>query len=229
MDTTMIIQIPGKRITKAVIRKDGTCELSFENVTPIPTDVFKLVEASKLSINDEFLQYEPNTRSEQRLKRILQELIQSGLKDFHYAQYPPTFNEHKTGILFKKDGKPVDGQTLAWWNRVARNFLPEHGSRLGTKNEYVAFLGTLIKELVAAGCSSKYAWNIICNSSEQLLEDEYEYIFLTDDSNTDRFWIAGNPKPLGCFPRSMFDSLFLYDLSFVNNWKHAAGWVVLES
>ena len=45
---------------------------------------------------------------------------------------------------------------------------PERGSRLGTKSEYIAFLGVLIKTLVNNGWSKTEAWNAVCINSQEL-------------------------------------------------------------
>ena len=132
------------------------------------SDAFVLVEASKLSLKDEFMKYEPKTEREEKFKKELTEAIKKGVKDFWRPKYDPSFNEEGTRICFVAGKKPAVGKSYNWWNKVAKAFCPERNSRLGTKSEYVAFLGVLIKRLVANGWSVEYAWNAVCNNSKEL-------------------------------------------------------------
>ena len=128
---------------------------------------FVLVEASKLSLKNKFMQYKPVTQKEKELKRRLTMLINMGLHDFYCQKYAPSLNE-KQSFDYIVGAEPALGKTYKWWKREAEKYLPERKSRLGTKTEYTAFLGYLIKKLVANGWSVGRAWNAVCNDSSQL-------------------------------------------------------------
>lgn len=130
-------------------------------------DIFALVEASKLSLDDEFMFHEPKTKEEKELKKLLTEAIKKGLKDFYRPIMDPSFNG-KGGICYVKGRKPAVGESYDWWKETALKFLPERNSRLGTETEYIAFLGVLLKKLVSSGWSIAKAWNAVCNDSKEL-------------------------------------------------------------
>ena len=110
MSNKLEIKISGRRITKALVLPDGTCELTVERV-PVKTTLessqkntqnfFKLVEASQLSVSDEFMQYEPQTDPEIKFKELISEAIKSGLKDFYRPVLDPSFNDDMTGICYE--------------------------------------------------------------------------------------------------------------------------------
>ena len=130
-------------------------------------DTFVLVEASKLSLKDEFMKHKPKTDAERKFKELLTKAIQTGIKDFYRPRMDPSFSEDG-GICYKAGLKPAVGKSYNWWNKVAVEFYPERHSRLGTRLEYVAFLGVLIKKLVDSGWTVENSWNAVCNDSRQL-------------------------------------------------------------
>lgn len=44
-----------------------------------------LIEASKLSLKDDFLQYKPRDRNGKELKKLITKAIKNGIKDFEYT------------------------------------------------------------------------------------------------------------------------------------------------
>lgn len=128
---------------------------------------FKKVPASELRLDDEFLKYCPKTEKEKKFKKRVKNAIESGLKDFWRPVCDPSFDD-KRGICFESGKKPAVGYSYSWWAKTAKEFKPEQGSRLGTETEYIAFLAVLIKELVNSGKSVEWAWNAVCNDSEEL-------------------------------------------------------------
>ena len=182
--TELEIKISGGRITNAKVLDNAICKLTIETVAQNepaaavvaqentaaenPQDAFVLVEASKLSLDDEFMKYEPQTKREKKFKEQLTKTIKEGIKDFWRPKYDPSFNEEGTGICFVAGKKPAIGKSYNWWNKAARAFCLERHSRLGTKSEYVAFLGVLIKKLVESGGKVEEAWNAVCCDSKEL-------------------------------------------------------------
>ena len=129
---------------------------------------FVLVEAENLSMNDEFMKFEPQTAREEQTKYLIIDAINNETKNFYRPKYDPSFTDNGKGICFVPGKKPAVGKSYPWWRKIAHNFYPERNSRLGTKLEYGAFLGVLIKKLVEEGNSVKWAWNAVCNDSKEL-------------------------------------------------------------
>ena len=130
--------------------------------------MFVLIEASRLSLDDKFMQYELTSDNQRKFKKLLTEAIESGLSDFWRPKLDPSFNEERNGLVFEVGKMPAVGKSYNWWKEKARQYLPERGSRLGTKTEYVAFLGVLIKKLVASGWPMSKAWEAVCDDSIEL-------------------------------------------------------------
>ena len=130
-------------------------------------DVFKLVPASQLSVDDEFLQHVPITNRERGLMYDVKKAIADGISDFWCPICNPSLDD-KDRIWYKPGMSTARGKTCAWWKRKAEEFFPSKGSRLGTKREYDIFLAVLIKEMVAAGWNVADAWSAVCNDSKEL-------------------------------------------------------------
>lgn len=132
-------------------------------------EAWELVEASELSMNDAFMQYKPKSLEVEVFKRELAKIIQLGVKDFWRPKYDPSLTEDGKGICFEPGKRPAVGKSYSWWKKVATEFDKECGSRLGTKFEYVAFLGVLIKRLVEEeNWPVVDAWEAICKDSYKL-------------------------------------------------------------
>jgi hypothetical protein len=211
---------------------------------------FILIDAESLSLNDEFMQHEPKTEREKKFKALLTEVIAKGIKNFYRPKYDPSFIDDDEGIRFADRKKPAVGKSCNWWEKAAKEFNPERKSRLGTRLEYVAFLGVLIKALVAEGKTIDWAWNAVCNDSKELghyrdsenAKHRFEstgsrciadfsdlantYKILAEDEEAGGFWLAG-----GCYndvsylsPLAGLDHLTNRDL--VGNLS--VGWLVLS-
>ena len=130
---------------------------------------FPIAKASTLSLEDEFLKHEPETNQQTRFKNALNSAIKSGLSDFRAQRMDACFDE-EGNICFKAGMKPAVGKlSVKDWKRVAKEFMPEKGSRLGTTKERIAFLGLLIKYLIEEkGYEVKDAWKAVCDQSKDL-------------------------------------------------------------
>ena len=214
-------------------------------------DAFVLVEASKLSLDDEFMKYNPKTEREERFKKQLTEAIKKGVKDFWRPRYDPSFNKTETGICYVEGKRPAVGKSYNWWNRLAKAFCPERHSRLGTKSEYVAFLGVLIKKLVEIGWKVKEAWNAVCNDSKELghyrdsknakhvFEDTGSreicgffdlantHKIVAEDEENGHFWLAGGLYGINsyCFPLADLRHDFNRDCDYF----YGVGWTVIPA
>lgn len=132
-----------------------------------PHSQFVKIEASKLSLTDEFMQHEPKTCKEKKLKARIEEAISSRVQDFFRPNMDPSFDEDGR-IVYTAGISPATGKSYKWWEKAARKYCPERKSRLGNKNEYAAFIGVLIKKLVSDGLGVTQAWNLVCNEAEKL-------------------------------------------------------------
>ena len=128
---------------------------------------FVLIPASTLSLTDKFMHHTPKNEEEKVFKKILTQVIRSGVSDFYRPKLDPSF-DGEGKICYQAGLKPAVGKSYNWWEKNAKDFWPERSSRLGTMSEYVVFLGVLIKKLVERGWSIGNAWNAVCNDSRKL-------------------------------------------------------------
>lgn len=218
-------------------------------------DCFVLVEASKLSLDDEFMKHEPKTDPERIFKERVENAIKRGLKDFYRPKYDPSFSYRPKRLCYDSGKHPVVGGSYKWWAKVAKEVNPERNSRLGTETEYIAFLAVLIKKLVASGKSIERAWDNVCNSSYSLgnyrrnFEDK-AYLEMTgsneicgvyDLSNTFKLFAADDNKDYnfcvagGCYLCDTANGIFAlatmstYKCSYHKSTSElTTGWIVLD-
>ena len=171
-----------------------------------------LVEASKLSLKDAFMRHKPKTEAEKKFKATLTEAIKAGIEDFYRPAMDPSFaDKEKTKIHYMAGEKPAVGKSYNWWEGTVK----DSKWCLGTKAQYVAFLGVLIKMLVAKGWTCCEAWDSVCNDSKKLghylnsdnAKHQFEdtgsreicgffdlantYKILAEDKEAGGFWLAG--------------------------------------
>lgn len=207
-----------------------------------------LIEASKLSLTDEFMDYKPKVNRDRKFMKQLSHVISEGVNDFIRPVCDPSFvDKESTKICYEFGKKPAIGQPYFWWEKVASEI--DKNCRLGTKNEYIAFLGILIKMLVESGWSISKAWHAICVDSKSLGNywntNKKHNIELTgtrkvckfyDLANTCKilsadeqisgYWIAGGDfdsessiNPIGRMDHFYGD---------YNVWNNSVGWIVFE-
>lgn len=118
---------------------------------------FILIEAEKLSMDDEFMKYEPKTINERETKKLVYEAIFNKVKNFYISSFRPSHDIYSKGICFwDKGGFPPTNKSYKWWSNAAL--------------EYGAFLGVLIKSLMMEGKSVEWTWDAVCNDPLKLLE-----------------------------------------------------------
>ena len=144
--------------------------------------IFKKVPASELRLDDDFMKHIPRTIEERHFKKLVESVIKNGLKDFWRPVCDPSLDDN--GCICYEPGKmPAVGKSYNWWVENAKSFCTERGSRLGTKSEYVGFMATVIKDLIASGWNVSDAWYAVCNDSMELghyrnstnRKNEFEY------------------------------------------------------
>lgn len=120
--------------TARPIRRNPRKKESLERI------LFPVVPASQLSLNDDFLNYEPESYEQQILKDGIEGAIKDGVKDFRRPIIDPSINE-KGEIFFEFGNKPAVGKSILWWEKAAKKYKPSKHSRLGTLNELLCFFG----------------------------------------------------------------------------------------
>lgn len=242
--------LPKGKIVEIIELEDGTYKVvqEVEEAKDL-NDTFVLIEASRLSLDDDFMNFNPKRDKIKSFKDALSEVIKKGVKDFYRPIMDPSFTED--GISFEAGEKPAVDKLYDWWKKAAKDFMPNRGSRLGTRSEYIAFLGVLIKELVNQGWTKEKAWKAVCIDSTELghywdyKEEKHDfeltgsrevvglydlantYKILTDDnSETFGFWLAGG----SCYTKGKFSPLATlnYYARHTNIIVSSVGWFVLE-
>lgn len=140
-------------------------------VNSITNDIMgstRIVEFSSLSLSEPFMQHEPKTATQLRIKLGIIEAKKQGIKDFRRPLFDPSVDENGN-IFFKKGENPGTGYSGLWWIENAKKICPEKNSRISSDLEYFAFMGTIIKSLVE---NHKYtiseAWAAVCDDSKNL-------------------------------------------------------------
>ena len=135
-------------------------------------DAFILVETSKLSLEDKFMKHEPTTETQEEFKKELVNVINIGVSDFYRAKYSPSLGVD--GNLVFKAGRWIPhGRSFDWWKKIINESASGQKVRFGTRKEYIAFLGDLIKKLVTIGWSTQEAWEAVCDDPGELHRKRY--------------------------------------------------------
>lgn len=131
----------------------------------ISRENFVQIKAESLSIYDDFLQYKAKTECEKKTKELIVEAIKKEVKNFWRPRFDPSFiDESETDICFVPGKLPAIGKPYYWWKDIAQKY----NLKVGTRLQYGAFLGVLIKTLVDEGNTVEWAWNAVCNNSKEL-------------------------------------------------------------
>ena len=70
-------------------------------LNPLPDDTFVLVEASKLSLDDDFMNFKPRKKETKEFKKELSKEIKKGVKDFYRPKMDPSLTEDNQHIFFQ--------------------------------------------------------------------------------------------------------------------------------
>ena len=241
MDADFLMQII-KILFKEDTLMNTTAEMKIE--ISIERDCI-LIEASKLSLTDAFMRYKPKTEEEKAFKATLTEVIKNGIEDFYRPVMDPSFaNKEKTKIHFLAGEEPAVGKSCKFWNE----FVKDTKWCLGTKAQYVAFLGVLIKILIDKGWSYTLAWKVICNDPRRFggywnyFNPQYQlrntgsdefygffdlantYKFLAKDEEIGACWVAGGNYTMKKSLANLELTRFFYDIDF----DKGVPWLVLK-
>lgn len=127
-------------------------------------EMFPIVRASELTLEDKFMQHTPVGWVQERVMRTLVTKIPLGLHDFRMPRVAPSF-DGEGNLIFEEGRKPGVGKLDCEWKAIFEGFLPEKNSHMTTDIEYDIFCGILIREMVARGCNVARAWYEVCNES----------------------------------------------------------------
>ena len=256
-------QLPVGRIIQIKELSDGSYKVVQEVVEEVAEKVVEevvcepkvlsgnniiLIEAERLSAEDCFMCYIPKTNREKEMKELILEVIENKVKNFYRPIMDPSFTDD--GISYVVGKNPAGCRSYNWWADTAKKYDPSRESRLGTRLEYGAFLGVLIKKLVEEGKSIEWAWNAVCNDSKELghywnSEDAkhkveptgsrcicgfYDLVnvskILAEDEEVGGFWLAGGDCNSCSFVYPLVDlccgSARSHDFNF------SVGWLVLS-
>lgn len=139
---------------------ESTAKSVLENLD----EMFPIVRASELMLEDEFMQHSPVGWVQERVMKTLITQIPLGVLDFRLPRMSPSFND-KGALIFEEGRKPGVGILDAEWKAIFERYLPEKHSRMVNNIEYDFFCGVYIKELVAYGYNVARAWYEVCNES----------------------------------------------------------------
>ena len=209
------------------------------------------VEGSDSQIYFDMLEYAPASETEKKFLEFLKEAVDAGVKTFKVPVCDPSIDENGS-LQFVAGCKPAVGYSYNELKEIAI----KNGVQLGSKNQYVIFLATIIHRLVEEGWSEADAFFAVCTDSTKLghycnsekARHDFEvtgsrkiagkcdlantYKILKNDEKAGGFWLAGGD----------YDNLgFYYPLAglilgsnyvnlgsnYVNLCSYCVGWFVL--
>lgn len=169
----MMIQIPGggKALRTNILEEGKTVEIIYKSNTRFNNEfeeMFPIVKASTLFLEDEFLKHIPESDKQIRCKKHIIMAIKMGVSDFRAPIMDPSF-EGKEKICYKAGMKPAVKKSPEWWDKNFRDFMPSKNSRMGNFYQRYAFLAILIKYLIEeGGYTVGGAWKAVCDDSTKL-------------------------------------------------------------
>ena len=125
-DGTCTVEFEVELEVESFLEEKGKKETSTKNDThEAPSSIYKLsskkyvvIEASKLSVKDEFMNYSPQTFYEKSFRGNLLNVLKQGMKDFCKPIYDPSLSSN--GITYEPNQKPAVGLTFLQWFELAK-------------------------------------------------------------------------------------------------------------
>ena len=202
------------------------------------------VEGSDSQIYFDMLNYAPASETEKEFLEFLKEAVDAGVKTFKVPVCDPSIDENGS-LQFVAGCKPAVGYSYNELKEIAI----KNGVQLGSKNQYVIFLATIIHRLVEEGWSKADAFFAVCTDSTQLghywnsekARHDFEvtgsrkiagkcdlantYKILKNDEKAGGFWFAGG----GYYGDGGDDPLAYLNLccNYDNHCNLSVGWFVL--
>ena len=133
-------------------------------------EMFPVVDIEGVSLEDEFLQYEPQNVNGKRVKESLVKAKEIGMKNFRIPAIDPSLDDDGKTIIYCEGKLPAVGKSVDWWNENAPKFMPDKNSRLKDDLQAdVVFAVMRIKPLVEEkGYNVEDAWEAVCADSKDL-------------------------------------------------------------
>ena len=145
------------------------------------------VEGSDSQIYSDLLKYTPANAKEKTFLENLKEAVEAGVEPFKVPVYDPSI-DGKGYLQFVAGCKPAAGYS---YNELKELASKKDGVQLGSKNQYVLFLATIIHRLVEEGRSKAYAFYAVCTDSAELGH------YLNSKKAKHNFEVTGSRKIVG--------------------------------
>ncbi len=164
-----------KKIVRSEIVENGNgiefCIVSgFKPGTKEFEKLFPIIPIEEISLQEDFMKYEPENSTEKRIKESIKEAKEMEMKNFRKPCMDPSFAADGETIIYCAGEKPAVGKSEFWWEENAKKFMPEKNSRIINDLEKDVSLGVLIRCLVKENHNVRDAWKIVCSDSE---DDKY--------------------------------------------------------
>ena len=200
------------------------------------------VEGSDSQIYFDMLKYAPASETEKEFLEFLKEAVDAGVKTFKVPVCDPSIDENGS-LQFVAGCKPAVGYSYNELKEIAI----KNGVQLGSKNQYVLFLATIIHRLVEEGWSKADAFFAVCTDSTQLghywnsekARHDFEvtgsrkiagkcdlantYKILRNDERAGGFWVASG----SCNGFGDFGPLAGLNYNCDGHFDDSVGWFVL--
>ena len=200
------------------------------------------VEGSDSQIYFDMLKYAPASETEKEFLEFLKEAVDAGVKTFKVPVCDPSIDENGS-LQFVAGCKPAIGYSYNELKEIAI----KNGVQLGSKNQYVLFLATIIHRLVEEGWSKADAFYAVCSDSTQLghywnsekARHDFEvtgsrkiagkcdlantYKILRNDERAGGFWVASG----SCNGFGDFGPLAGLNYNCDGHFDDSVGWFVL--
>ena len=202
------------------------------------------VEGSDSQIYFDMLKYTPTNETEKKFLEFLKEAVNAGVKAFKVPVCDPSIAEDGS-LQFVAGCKPAVGYS---YNKL-KELAIKNGVQLGSKNQYVLFLATIIHRLVEEGWTKANAIYAVCTDSTEVghywnskkAKHDFEVTgsrkiagkcdlantckILAKDEKTGGFWIVGGSyDDNGCnYPLADLGLNSFYD----HRYDNGVGWFVL--
>ena len=121
------------------------------------------IPGSDSPIYAELLKHKPADDKEAKFIDDLKEAISKSVKKFEVFVNDPSMDDNGK-LQFVPRFEPAKGYSYDELEELAK----ENGLRLGTKDEYILFMGWLITSLINEGWFEKDAWFAVCTDSREL-------------------------------------------------------------
>ena len=202
------------------------------------------VEGSDSQIYLDILKYTPANVAEKEFLEFLKEAVNAGVKTFKVPVCDPSIDENGS-IQFVAGCKPAVGYS---YNEL-KNLAIKNGVQLGSKNQYVLFMATIIHRLVEEGWSKVNAIFAVCTDSTEIghywnsknakhtlevtgsrkvagkCDLSNAYKILANDEKAGGFWVASGDRLYygNYYPLANLYLNYRYD----NHFYYCVGWFVL--